>query len=418
VSASNRRQLFLVGIIFIAFISLGLPDGLLDIANPRIRATFEVEPDLFSLIFVTGVMGYSLSGFFAGQLVQRLGIGLLLSGSCFMTALALFGNAVAPAWIWFVLLGLAGGAGAGAIDAGLNTYVATNHGPRMMFWLHAFFGVGVTSGTWLMSLVVNSGKTWRLGYAIVGGMQIALALCFLLTRTRWNQPSAHAEQPTSKPVRTPIRESLRLPVVWLGVALFFLYTGAEVTAGRWSTSLFIEGRNIKASTAGLWVSAYWGMFTFGRVMAGVLGRWLTPLSFLRLSLIESLAATLLLVANPFNWSGGVALPLLGFAFAPIFPILVSITPGRVGAAHAANTIGFQIAAAGLGAAVLPGLTGVLAKITSITAMPVVLLVTMILILILHELSQAAKRSRATVPTVPTVPPASTVPSPQAEAAQD
>jgi len=381
----RRSAWFLILITFIAFISLGLPDGLLDIANPRIRDTFDIETDVFSLIFVTGLSGYFLSSFFAGQLVTRLGIGLLLSASCFGTALALIGNALSPAWGWFVIVGLLGGAGAGAIDSGLNTYVATQHGPRLMFWLHASFGLGVTSGTWLMSLVVNSGKTWRLGYAIVGALQIGLALCFLITRTRWNQPHLEANQPPSQPIRTPILTTLRIPVVWLGITLFFLYTGVEITAGRWSSSLFMEGRNIKAEAAGLWVSAYWGLFTFGRIAAGFVGRRLKPLTFIRLAMVGAMIAALVLAWNPFASSGGLALGAMGFAFAPIFPMLVSLTPQRVGSAHAANTIGFQISAAAIGGAALPGLTGILAKAMSIEAMPVVLLIVNTTILLLHEI---------------------------------
>ncbi len=384
-SSRKRAAWFLIFIIFVAFISLGSPDGLLDIANPRIRSTFDIGPDIFSLIFITGLIGYFTSSFFAGQLVARMGIGLLLSASCFMTGGALMGYAAAPAWGWFVLMGLFGGAGAGAIDTGINTYVATNYGPRLMCWLHASFGVGVTSGTWLMGLVVNSDHPWRWGYVIVGTLQIALALCFLVTRERWKQPHPDTDKPAQEHVRTPIGQTLRLPVVWFGIAMFFLYTGVEVTSGRWSSSLFQEGRHIRPETAALWVSAYWGMFTVGRVTAGFIGRWMTPLTFLRMSLGLAVLASVVLVLNPAHWTGGAAIGLMGFALAPIFPIMVSDTPGRVGLAHAPNTIGFQIGAAAIGGSAIPATTGVLAKISSINAMPVVLLVVTVSILVLNEL---------------------------------
>jgi fucose permease len=387
VSARQRTALFLIAIIFVAFISLGLPDGLLDIANPRIRGTFGIGPDVFSLLFLSGVTGYSVSSFFAGQLVTHMGIALLLSASCLVTASALIGDALSPGWGWFVLLGLMGGAGAGAIDTGLNTYVATHHSPRLMFWLHASFGLGVTSGTWIMSLVVNSGQSWRLGYAIVGGMQIGLALVILLTRARWPQPESQTvqttEQPSEQENKPPIRVTLRIPVVWLGIALFFLYTGVEITTGRWASSLFIEGRHIKPETAGLWVSAYWGMFTIGRVVAGFV-RGVTPIMFLRLSMIGAVIAAALLVWKPANWTSGLAIGLLGIAFAPIFPMLVSATPGRVGSTHAPNAIGFEIAAAGIGGLVIPSLTGILAKTVSIDTMPVLILIVTTTVFVLHE----------------------------------
>jgi fucose permease len=379
--------LFLVLFIFIAFISLGLPDGLLDIANPRIRNTFGIGTDVFSLLFLTSVTGYSLASSFAGQLVARVGIALLLAASCFTMASALIGYAISPGWGWFVLVGLMAGAGAGAIDSGLNTYVATYYGPRTMFWLHASFGVGVTSGTWIMSLVVNSGQSWRLGYAIVGGMQIGLALVFLTTRARWTQPetaTVQASDPSSaQDHKPPIRATLRFPMVWMGIALFFMYTGVEIASGRWASSLFIEGRHINPETAGTWVSAYWGMFTIGRVLAGFV-RGVTPITFLRLSMIGAVIAAALLLWNPVTWASGLAIGLLGLTFAPVFPMLVSATPGRVGKRHAPNAIGLQIAGAGLGGLVLPSLTGILAKAISIDTMPVLILIVTIAILVLHE----------------------------------
>jgi fucose permease len=183
----------------------------------------------------------------------------------------------------------------------------------------------------------------------------------------------------------PIRATLALPIVWLGIALFFLYTGVEITAGRWSSSLFIEGRDIEPEVAGLWVSAYWGMFTVGRVAAGFIGRWLSPLTYIRLSMGAAVLAAIVLAWDPASWSGGVALGVMGFAFAPIFPILVSATPGRVGAGHAPNAIGFQIGAAGIGGSVIAGLTGLLAKNISIDTMPFLLLVANSMIFALHEI---------------------------------
>jgi len=381
---SNRAAFFLIAITFIAFISLGSPDGLLDIANPHVRETFDIGKDIFGLIFVTGLVGYFLSSFFAGQLVAWMGIGLLLSVSCAATAGALIGYALSPAWGWFVVMGLLGGAGAGAIDTGLNTYVATHYGPRLMFWLHASFGLGVTGGTALMSLVINAGRPWRMGYALVGALQLALAMVFFVTRARFDSPHADSSRPGHKEAGAPLGATLRVPMVWIGIALFFLYAGAEVVAGRWASSLFIEGRGISTETAGMWVSLYGGMFTAGRVLAGFVDRWMTPLTFIRLSMAGSVIAALLLAWNPVEWSGGVALGLMGLMFAPIFPILVSVTPERLGNAHTANAIGFQIGAASIGAALLPGLTGVLAQSFSITVQPFVLLAATLAVLILHE----------------------------------
>jgi fucose permease len=162
-----------------------------------------------------------------------------------------------------------------------------------------------------------------------------------------------------------------------------MYTGIEIASGRWASSLFIEGRHIDPETAGLWVSTYWGMFTIGRVLAGFV-RGVTPITFLRLSMIGAVIAAALLLWNPVTWASGLAIGLLGLTFAPVFPMLVSATPGRVGKRHAPNAIGLQIAGAGLGGLVLPSLTGILAKAISIDTMPVLILIVTIAILVLHE----------------------------------
>lgn len=392
---------FLVLIIFIAFITLGMPGGLLDIANPKIRATFHIGPDTFSLVFLTSLIGYFFSSFFAGQLVMRVGIGLLLAASCFVAAIGLIGDALSPGWAWFVMIGLLGGVSSGIIDAGLNTYVATYHGPRLMFWLHASFGLGVTGGTWLMSLILDADRSWRLAYVIVGVLTAGVALCFLATRTWWKRPQAAQAASSQKQTHTPIRSTLRIPLIWVGIALFFMYTGVEIATGRWASSLFIESRHIKAATAGLWVSIYWGLFTVGRVVAGFIERWLAPLVLLRLSMVGAVIAALLLVLNPVSWSGGLALGIMGLALAPVFPMLIAITPARVGAAHVPNAVGFQISAAAIGGTVIPGLIGILAK-QSLEIMPVLLLVSNVVILILHEiLLRTARQTGGDTPPLET-----------------
>lgn len=226
-------------------------------------------------------------------------------------------------------------------------------------------------------------------------------MCFLATRTWWKRPQAAQAASSQKQTHTPIRSTLRIPLIWVGIALFFMYTGVEIATGRWASSLFIESRHIKAATAGLWVSIYWGLFTVGRVVAGFIERWLAPLVLLRLSMVGAVIAALLLVLNPVSWSGGLALGIMGLALAPVFPMLIAITPARVGAAHVPNAVGFQISAAAIGGTVIPGLIGILAK-QSLEIMPVLLLVSNVVILILHEiLLRTARQTGGDTPPLET-----------------
>ncbi|MDQ8185154.1 MFS transporter [Pelagicoccus sp. SDUM812002] len=388
---TDRRRLLLIALSFVAFISLGLPDGLLGVAWPSMRYEFGRPLDALGPLLISNMIGYMLSSFFSGILSRRLGIGRLLAFSCAATGAALLGFTVAPSWWLVVAIGIVVGLGAGAIDAGLNTYVAKHHSERLMQWLHASFGVGITLGPLIMTAGLNLAETWRAGYWVVGGAQVTLGVCFLLTANRWESGTvaeateqsaledAGAEEAVSPAESYQVREasfweSLGDLSVWISMGLFFTYTGLEMTLGHWAYSLLTESRGVAGASAGLWVGVYWGMFTVGRMVAGVFAGLLGNHRLVLGSLGLALTGSLLFAWNPVGWLGLVAVGLIGFAFAPIFPGMVSGTHRRVGTKHLSNTMGMQIAAAGLGAACLPSLVGVLANRFSLEVVPVFLVV--------------------------------------------
>lgn len=367
----TRSRIGLILLAYIAFISLGLPDGLLGVAWPTMRASFGLPLDALGLLIAAGSAGYLVSSFFSGQLISRLGVGGVLAASCLATGASLLGYTLAPVWGLIVALGVVAGLGAGAIDAGLNTFVAENYGEGLMQWLHASFGVGITLGPLIMISGLNLTGTWRTGYTVVGAAQVLLAACFALTIPLWKQGRAtYTDQPQRiSEYRTPISQTLRRPKAWVSILLFFFYTGAELTLGHWAYTLLTEARGIAPELAGLWAGGYWGMFTVGRVLAGLYAGRLGTRRLLRISLLAALGGVLLLWWNPLAWVSLLGVALTGFAIAPIFPALVSGTEARVGARHTSNTIGMQISAAGLGVAVLPGLVGAVAERTSLESIP-------------------------------------------------
>lgn len=389
-AATKTRPQSKVGLIllaYIAFISLGLPDGLLGVAWPSIRATFTLPLDSLGLLFITGTTGYLTSSFFSGRLMARLGVGGLLAVSCAMTGAGLIGYTLAPAWWVMVALGIVVGLGAGAIDAGLNTYIAANHGEGLMQWLHASFGVGITLGPIIMTTGLNLFGAWRVGYVVVGTAQLLLAASFALTRSRWKQaPTAEHETRKLTDYKTPLRETLRQATVWLSLALFFIYVGIEVGLGHWAYSLLTESRHIAPQVAGLMAGSYWGTFTLGRILAGLYTKRIGVHTLVRLSLLGALLGALLLWLNLGEAVSLLGVAVVGFAVAPIFPGMVSGTRDRVGAHHAANTIGMQIGAAGLGGALLPGLAGILARQISLEVIPIYLAVLITGLLILYSVS--------------------------------
>jgi fucose permease len=188
-----------------------------------------------------------------------------------------------------------------------------------------------------------------------------------------NTGSAHEdESPRLTDYKTTISETLRQPAVWMSLLMFFIYTGVEASFGNWTYSLLTLSRHVSTEVAGLWSGSYWATFTIGRILAGLLTRRLGGKNLLAAGLLSATAGAALLWWNPFPTASIVAVSIIGFALAPIFPGLVSATGSRVGDHHAANTIGMQISAAGFGAAVIPGLAGLLAQNISLEVIPVYL----------------------------------------------
>jgi fucose permease len=388
----KKTPLLLMTIAYLAFVSLGLPDGLLGVAWPSISVTFGVPVASLGALLLAMTAGFLLSSFNSGQIVDRIGVGGLLLGSSLLVTLSLALYALTPSW--WLAIGAAAlmGMGGGAIDSGLNAYAAAHFRERHVNWLHACYGLGAMLGPLLMTATLSSGASWRWGYALVGGVLALMALSFAATRRMWSQPGAADTPDTARPAR-PARmgEVMRRPLVWLGTFAFFIYTGLEVSAGQWAYTLFTEGRGIDAEAAGVWVGIYWGSLTVGRLVSGVLVERLGARRLLRSSMVLALVGALLLWLNLLPLLSFVGLALIGFALAPIFPLLIAQTPGRLGAGHATHAIGFQIAAANVGSSLLPALAGMLAQGFGLEIIGPFVLALALLLLLLHEGLLAADR---------------------------
>ena len=383
----SRQQsgFLLVVLAYLSFVSLGLPDGLNGVAWPSIRETFGLPIDALGGLLVTFTLGYLTSSFGSGRLLARMSVGTLLAASCLATAVSLTGYALASAWSVMVGFAVLAGLGAGAIDAGLNTFAATEFSARMVNWLHACYGVGAATGPVIMTGVLAAQQSWRRGYAIVGAWQFLLAACFALTRRWW--PGARASDANVEAMKVEaarVRSTLRLSVTWLSIAVFFVYTGVEAAAGVWAYTLFTGSRGVSMVAAGTWVSVYWGSLFAGRVLAGLLVSRVTAHRLLRVSMIGVAVGAAALWLNVTSLTGYLGLALMGLASAAVFPSLIATTPARIGAAHAANAIGFQIAAAVLGQSLLPAAVGLLARWFGLEVIGPALLAAALLLLLLYE----------------------------------
>ncbi|GAA0729149.1 MFS transporter [Dactylosporangium roseum] len=366
---------------YLAFISLGLPDGLLGVGWPSIATTFQVPTESVGYLLLAATTGYLTSSVAAGFLLSRIGVGWLLAASTALAGLALAGYAASPAMWFLVPCALLGGLGGGAVDAGLNAYAATEFGPRHMNWMHACFGLGVAIGPLIMTAVIEGGAVWRLGYTIVSGAQLLLALSFVVNARRWGRAPVPERHETRH-----ARGSLRRPTLWLGVVTFGVYVAVEAGAGLWAFLLLTRGRGVDAGLAGLCVSGYWAMLFLGRVVQGVVAERFGNRAVLVASMSGMVFGSLL-VAVPGPGRLAIAgLAIIGFAAAPVFPLLTLTTAERVGPALADRVIGLQIAAAGLGGALAPSALGVLLGRAGVEALGPALLALSLLLIVLWWLS--------------------------------
>jgi fucose permease len=385
--AGFRRDHLPLFLYFACFIALGASGGLLGVAWPSIQATFNLPLDAVGLLLLASTAGFVLVSTVSGQLVGRLGIGRFLLFSNLTMAVGLLGFAFAPTWWMMILVTLLMGWGTGGFDTGLNIFVATNYGVRVMNWTHAMFGVGATIGPLLMTAAITSSYGWRAGYLLVGLLMGLLSLFFIpVIRTADHASttvhSSAAETKSAVQVARP-SQTLRLLLVWLSILLFAFYAGAEVTVGQWAFALFSESRGITPELAGLFVSLYWAGLTAGRLFMGAIAPRLGVVALVRYSMIGACMATVLLwIIHPV--ASLISVVLLGFSFAAIFPTLMSDTPRRVGVQHAPNAIGYQMSAASIGIALLPGLAGVLADAVNLEIIVPFVLANSIMMLLLNE----------------------------------
>ncbi|MET7879714.1 MFS transporter [Micromonospora sp. DT68] len=394
-SAPTPPRASLLLLAYLGFVSLGLPDGLLGVGWPSIRTDFDVPTEAVGLILTAGTVGYLTSSVLAGFTLARLGVGALLAGSTLLASLALTGYALSPALAVIVGCALLLGLGSGAIDSGLNAYAAGAFGPRHMNWLHAFFGLGVAIGPLVMTAVLSAGLSWRWGYGIVAAAQLVLATAFALTVRAWQRPApapTPGDEASAPVVRVPVLATLRLPAVWSGTVAFTLYVAIEVSAGLWAFLLLTEGRGLSAAVAGGCVSAYWGSLFVGRLVQGVVAERLGPRLVLRASLAGMVVGAALIAVPGSAALAVLGLVVVGFAAAPVFPLLTLTTADRVGAEHADRAIGLQIGAAGLGAALVPAGLGVLIGNTSVQALGPALVVLALALVVLYELGAHGPRA--------------------------
>ncbi|MEK3836257.1 MFS transporter [Paenibacillus sp. FSL R7-0128] len=354
-------------IIYLAFISLGLPDSMLGAAWPIIRLDFGAPVELAGLLSMIVVAGTIISSLASSVVLKRLGTGMVTFISVAVTALALLGFSYSSSVVWVALLALPLGLGAGSIDTGLNNYVATHYKAHHMSWLHCFWGIGAMLGPILMSRYIANGESWRMGFFAVSMIQFALVVVLFFSLPLWKragqgsrpQPQEMPEQAESLPAAASLAGSkvLRIPGVKLAMLTFLFYCGVEATVGLWGSSYLVNVKEVSPATAAGWVSLYYGGITAGRLITGFITFRFSNRTLIRGGLAISLAGALLLALPLPAICSLVAFILIGLGSAPIFPCMLHETPARFGAEHSQKIMGCQMALAYTGGAFLPPLLG-------------------------------------------------------------
>lgn len=355
VDKQHPRQLLLILISYLAFISLGLPDGLLGVGWPFMSDKLGVPLDALGILLIGFVAGYLSTSTTSGKILRFIPLGLLLSLSCCITGLSLLAYALSDYWFLVIIASFFLGSGGGAIDTSINVFAASRFSPSIINWLHGFYGVGATAGPFLMTWLFVRNQEWHHGYMIVGAVQIILGLVFLTTLNYWKVTSG----PDKEVISGSYMQAFRMPIVWINIFIFFLYTGLEFGVGQWIFTILTKSRNLEEETAGLWTSAYWGSFTVGRIIFGFILTKISVQKVMNAAISGMVAGTILLATNYSHLVTLTGLGLIGIACAPVFPCLISLTPKQVGQSQAANVIGFQISAAMIGGAFLPGIAGLM-----------------------------------------------------------
>jgi len=351
------KKLLLLIIIYLAFISLGLPDALLGPAWPKMYIDLNVPVHFAGIISMIVAGGTVISSLFSARIINRFGVASVTTFSVLMTAFALLGFSYSQHFIYLCLLAIPLGLGAGCVDVALNNYVALHYQARHMNWLHCFWGVGATISPMIMSGYLARGESWAVGYNTVGWVQVGLVIILFASIPLWmaNPKKQHAEHESKK----SFKNVFKIKGLKQALIVFFCYCAIEATFGLWGASYLVFERNYTAGEAAKFVSIYYSGIMLGRFASGFLTQLLNnrQLVYIGQGLIVLGVITILL---PFNATLLSGFFMIGLGCAPIFPSLLHETPLNFGKHQSQEIMGMQMASAYIGITFMPLLFGQLA----------------------------------------------------------
>ena len=379
-------QLLLI-IIYLSFISLGLPDSLLGSTWPTMYLQLKVPVSYAGIISMVIAVGTIISSLLSDRLTRKMGTGKVTATSVAMTAVALFGFSISNSFWQLCLWAVPYGLGAGSVDASLNNYVALHYKSRHMSWLHCMWGVGASVGPYIMGYVMTNGGTWNSGYRVISVIQFVLTIILVFSLPMWKgRPvlSGSSEEKEKSEVLS-LRQVVRIHGVKEILICFFCYCALEQTTGLWASSYLNLHKGVSGEIAAKFAAMFFVGITIGRAVCGFITIKLNDVQMIRLgeALIGvGIVIMLLPLATSFSLIGFVVICL---GCAPIYPCIIHSTPAHFGADRSQAIIGIQMACAYVGICLMPPLFGIIANYITVALLPVYLLVILVLMVIMHEM---------------------------------
>lgn len=382
----------LLAIIYLAFISLGLPDSLLGSAWPTMYIQFDVPISYAGIISMIIAGGTIISSLQSDRLTKWLGTGKVTAISVAATAVALFGFSFSHSFWALCLWAIPYGLGAGSVDASLNNYVALHYKSRHMSWLHCMWGVGATTGPYIMGIALSAGHGWNMGYRYIGIIQVILTSVLIFSLPLWKGRTEETEveelqtdQAENGKKVLSVREILKISGAREVMLCFFCYCALEQTTGLWASSYLSLHKGIPAETAAAFASLFFIGITVGRAISGFVTMKLNDIQMIRLGqgiIVAGIVAMILPGSNILAMAG---LVLIGLGCAPIYPCVIHSTPAHFGADKSQAIIGVQMAFAYIGTMLMPPLFGMIARGISVALLPCYLFAILVVMVIMHEL---------------------------------
>lgn len=372
---------FLLALIYLAFISLGLPDSLLGAGWPVMHTELGVSVSFMGIISMVISGGTIVSSLLSDKLTHKFGTRAVTVASVFLTVAALFGFSFSGSFSMLIIFAVPYGLGAGAIDAALNNYVALHYKAKHMSWLHCFWGVGAIISPFIMSFALKN-LNWNSGYRIVGFIQLAIALLLLVTLPVWKINKTESTADTKRVGLTAALKIKGVPFLLIG---FFAYCAAEATAMYWASTYFTEVKCISGDRAASFAALFYIGITLGRFASGFITERLGDRRMILLGTgILACGIMILLIPVQSYMTAFAAFLVIGFGCAPIYPCIIHSTPANFGAENSGAIIGIQMASAYVGSTFIPPLFGLFGNAVGFSVMPVYLLAFFALMIIMTE----------------------------------